>query len=124
VVTALPGEDLAMVFTRLKAIARRNVVTQMKLLHKHTAVQVSSCRERLSLALLPDIRSDSSSFQCDQLKGLLSLVAELKEEVERLSSIRECNREIDWWGRTLPSLRPRQQVEAPEEAEDPLPSCH
>jgi len=45
--------------------------------------------------------------------------------VERLKSIRECEREIDWWSRTLPSLRPRQQEAAPQEEEDPpLPSCH
>ena len=40
---------------------------------------------------------------------LLSLVAELKEEVERLRSIQECEREINWWSGTLPSPRPRQQ---------------
>jgi len=32
-------------------------------------------------------------------------------------------REIDWWNCTLPSLRPRQQEAALQEAEDPLPSC-
>ena len=51
-------------------------------------------------------------------------MAELKEEVERLRNIRECEREIDWWSSTLPSLRPRQQEAAPQEAEDPLSSCH
>jgi len=55
---------------------------------------------------------------------LLSLVAELKEEVERLRSIRECEREIDWWGSTLPSLRQKQQEAAQQNAENPLPSCH
>jgi len=58
------------------------------------------------------------------VNDLLSLVAELKEEVERLRSIRECEREIDWWGNTMPSLRQRQQEEAPQKAENPLPSCH
>jgi len=51
-------------------------------------------------------------------------VAELKEEVERLRNIRECEGETYWWSRSLPSLRPRQQQAAPQEAEDPLPSCH
>jgi len=51
-------------------------------------------------------------------------VAELKEEVERLRSIRECEREIDWWSCTLPSLRQKQQEAAPRKAENPLPSCH
>jgi len=40
-------------------------------------------------------------------------VAELKEEVERLRSIWECESEIDWWSCTLSSLRPRQQEAAP-----------
>lgn len=31
------------------------------------------------------------------MNDLLSLVADLKEEVERLRSIRQCEREIDWW---------------------------
>jgi len=55
------------------------------------------------------------------VNDLLSLVAELKEEVERLRSIRECESEIDWWGSTLPSLRQRQQEAAPRKAENPLP---
>jgi len=51
-------------------------------------------------------------------------VAELKEEEETLRSIREYEREVDSWSHTLPSLRPRQQEVAPQEEEDPLPSCH
>ncbi|PKU39425.1 rna-directed dna polymerase from mobile element jockey-like [Limosa lapponica baueri] len=31
---------------------------------------------------------------------------------------------MDWWSHPLPSLGRKQQVEAPGEAEDPLPSCH
>jgi len=58
------------------------------------------------------------------VNDLLSLVAELKEEVERLRSIREREREIDWWNRSLPSLRQRQQEAAPRKAGNPLPSCH
>ena len=30
------------------------------------------------------------------MEGLLNMVAELKEEVERLRSIRACKQEIDW----------------------------
>ena len=62
--------------------------------------------------------------ECGWVDDLLSLVVELKEELERLRSIRECEREIDWWTHTLPSLRQRQQMEAPQEAEVPLPSCN
>jgi len=36
----------------------------------------------------------------------------------------QCESEIDWWSRSLPSLRQRQQEAAPQKAENPLPSCH
>ena len=36
------------------------------------------------------------------MDGLLSTVTELKEEVERLRSIKECEQEIDWWRDSLP----------------------
>ena len=71
-----------------------------------------------------EVSGDTSCVRCDQVNDLLSLVVELKEEVERLRSIRECEREIDWWAHTLPSLRQRQQMEALQEAEVPVPSCH
>lgn len=38
---------------------------------------------------------------CSQLEGLLIIVVKFKEEVERLSSIRACEQEIDWWGSAL-----------------------
>jgi len=91
---ALPGDILAMVSTCGKTVARRSVGTQTEVLHKHTAVQVSGCRENLSLALTPEDSRDNSCVWCDQMNDLLSLVAQLKEEVERLSNIRECEREI------------------------------
>lgn len=47
----------------------------------------------------------NTCVRCDQLNDLLSLVVDLKEEVERLRSIKECEREIDWWSQTL--LAPR-----------------
>lgn len=36
---------------------------------------------------------------------LLSLVVELKEEVKRLRTIRECEWEIDWWTDSLACQR-------------------
>jgi len=63
---------------------------------KDTGVQVSGCRECLSLALVPEDSRDNCCVRCDQVNDILSLVAELKEEVERLRSIQECEREIDW----------------------------
>jgi len=121
---AHPGDILTMVTTRGKAVARRSVGTQTEAPRKDRAVQVSGCRECLSLALVPADSRDDCCVRCEQVNDLLSLVAELKEEVERLRSIRECEREINWWSSTLPSLRQRQQEVAPREAENPLPSCH
>lgn len=44
------------------------------------------------------------------MNDLLCLMAELKGEVGRLRTLRECEREIDWW---MHSLRERKQVEVP-----------
>ncbi|RMC01634.1 hypothetical protein DUI87_21647 [Hirundo rustica rustica] len=52
-------------------------------------------------------------LRCEQVNRLLSLMAELREEVERLRSIRESEREIDWWSSALPSFR-----EAHQDSED------
>jgi len=64
------------------------VGTQTEVPHKHTAVQVSGCRECLSLAFVPEDSRDNSCVWCDLVNDLLILVAELKEEVERLKRIR------------------------------------
>jgi len=89
---ALPGDMLAMVSSCGKAVARRSVGTQTEAPRKDTAVQVSGCRECLILALVPEDSRDNSCVRCEQVNGLLSLVAELKEEVERLRNIQECVR--------------------------------
>ncbi|GAB0188521.1 pyruvate dehydrogenase protein X component, mitochondrial [Grus japonensis] len=47
-------------------------------------------------------------MRCDQVDDLLSLVAELQEELERLRSVRGAEKEIDWWSHALPSLRQKQ----------------
>jgi len=59
-----PGDIQSMVTTRGKVVVRRSVGTQMEAPRKDTGIQVSGCRECLSL---------------DQVNDLLSLVAELKE---------------------------------------------
>ncbi|XP_074693884.1 uncharacterized protein LOC141928916 [Strix aluco] len=61
---------------------------QMELPRKHAAVQFLGCRECLS-------SSDTICVRWDQVDDLLSLVAELRAEVKRLRSIRECEMEID-----------------------------
>ncbi|KFV63962.1 hypothetical protein N307_13186, partial [Dryobates pubescens] len=69
--------------------------------HKQVGVQVSGCRECWSLALEMQGSGDNSCIRCDQVNFLLSLVAELKEEVSRLRSIRESERELDLWEKAL-----------------------
>jgi len=66
---------------------------------------------------------DSTCVRCNQLYDLLSLVVDMKEEVERLRSIKECEREIDWWCQTLLAPRSWQSAEAPHGAHQPLPPC-
>ena len=71
----------------------------------HATVQVLACRECLALSLLQEGSWDTTCVWCEQVEDLLSLVVELKKEVERLRSIRDCGKGIDWWSRTLPSLQ-------------------
>ena len=88
---------LNMVFTRQWAYSKKSVLTQMEGLPRNVAVQVSGCKECLSLLLPGEGGRDSTCVRCEQVDELLSLVVELKEEVQRLRTIRECERETDWW---------------------------
>ena len=85
-----------MVTTRRRAGAKRNVDTQTESMNVHTTVQVSDCRECLALSLLQEGSQDTTCVQCEQVEDLLGLVVELKEEVERLRSVRARERGIDW----------------------------
>ena len=73
------------------------VVTQTEGLPKNVAVQVSGCRDCWSLLLPGDGGRDSAFMRCEQVDELIQLVVELKKEVQRLRSIRECEQEIGWW---------------------------
>ena len=112
-----------MVCSRQKALSRKSVVAQTDCPLKNAAVQVSQCRECLSLLLPSESGRDTVCVRCEQVDGLVSLVAELKEEVERLRAIRECEQEIDWWSNSLPGLKERHWGETPQTVVDPLP-CH
>ncbi|XP_035745204.1 uncharacterized protein LOC118451757 [Egretta garzetta] len=111
----IPGEEQAMVSTRLKAVARKNVATQTESppKQKHAAVQVVGHRECLSLSAVPENGKDSGCLKCEQLDDLLCLVAELKEEVEKgvrweitkRGSKRITKREPHWVLRSLLGLR-------------------
>lgn len=74
------------------ALVRKDAATKMELPWKHAAVQTSGCRDCQSLLLLWDDSGDIC-VRCDYVDDLLSLVAELTEEVERLS-IRVSEKEI------------------------------
>jgi len=62
---------------------------------------VSGCSECHQLALETDSSKGNMCIRCDQVDYLLCLVAELREEVDRLRSIREAEKEINWWSRAL-----------------------
>ncbi|XP_068521222.1 uncharacterized protein [Anas acuta] len=112
-----------MVSTRHGALSRKSVYTQTDCPLKNAAVQVTGCKECLSLLLPSAGGRDAACVRCEQVDDLIRMVAELKEEVERLRAIRECEREIDWWSNSLQGLKERYQDETPQMGVDPLP-CH
>ena len=80
-----------------KAVAKKHEATQTEIPKQDAGVQFSGCRECQSLAL-PAFSAlgegGSNCVRCDQVNYLLSLMVDLKDEVERLRSIKECEREI------------------------------
>lgn len=49
------------------------------------------------LAAICGRQRDCVCVRCEQVDDLVRVVAELKEEVEKLRAIRECERETEWW---------------------------
>jgi len=88
-----------------RAAGEKTVETQTGVLKQYATAQVSGCSECQKLAFAVLGEGGSTCVRCDQLNDLLSLVVDLKEEVERLRSIKECEREIDWWCQSLSALR-------------------
>ena len=80
-------------------------MTQTDGLSRNVAVQVSCCRECLSLLLPGEGSRDSTCVRCEQVDELLSLVVEHKEQVQRLRTIRECEWETDWQSDSLACRR-------------------
>ncbi|KAJ7407883.1 hypothetical protein WISP_124046 [Willisornis vidua] len=103
----------------IAAVNTRSVSTQTLPSKNDAATQASGCAECLSLALVPENGMGGTCVQCEQVNDLLCLVAELKEEVERLGCTRESEKEVDWWSQTL--LTPKG---VQEEVAKPCPSCH
>jgi len=79
---------LNMVSTRQQACPKETVVTQTEGLSRNVAVQGFSCRECLNLLLPGEGGRSSTCVRCEQVDELLSMVVELKEEVERLRTTR------------------------------------
>ena len=59
-------------------------MTQTEFPCEHDAVQVTGSRA-------------NNCVRCNQVGDLLSLVVQLKGEVEGLRTIRECEKETGWW---------------------------
>ena len=92
---------LNMVSTRQWACPKKAVATQTEGLPRNVAVHTSGCRGCLSLLLLGEGSRDSTGVGSEQVDELLSMVMELKEEVERLRTIRDCEQEIYRWSNSL-----------------------
>lgn len=88
-----------------RASAKKNVQILTEIPLQHASAQVCGCRECQGLAFAMQGDGDSACVRCKVLNNILSLVVDLKEEVERLSSIRECERETDWWCQSPWALR-------------------
>lgn len=71
----------------------------------------------MSLALVLESSRDDTCVWHDRVDDVLRLVAELKEEEERLKIIREYERNQPV--QTLPPLRKMQKMEAQEQSEEP-----
>ena len=107
---------------RWRAAAERDMETQTESMNVRATVQVSGSKEYLALSLLQEGSWDTTCVQCEQVDDLLSLVVELKEKLERLRSISDCAKGIDWWSCTLSSLQEWCGGDAPQATGGHLPS--
>jgi len=94
----------------LLAPGRTNAATQRELPFKHATTQASSCGVYEGIFLEEKSDCNQTCEKCDQTDELLCLVAELQDEVSRLKSIQEPEREIDQWSHTLLSMMHRSQL--------------
>ena len=88
--------------------------TQTESMNVRATVQVSGSKEYLALSLLQEGSWDTTCVWCEEVEDLLSLVVELKEEVEKLRSIWDCGKGIDGWSCARPSLHEGCGGDAPE----------
>lgn len=95
-----------------RALAGMDATARRELPWKEAAVWMCSCRESQSLSLVPRARSEGSCVRREQGDGVLSLLAEIREEVERLRSGRKAEQLVGWWSQAVPSLRQREEQPA------------
>ena len=114
-------EDLCV--HKRKADGKICVATQTEAPSRDASTQVTGCVDCWSLAFAVPDDGGRTCIRCDQLNNLLSLVIDLKEEVERLRTIKDCEREIDWWCQSLSAPRSWHTAEALHGACQPLPPC-
>ena len=81
--------------------AKKSMETQTEAPAQDASTQVTGCDESQRLAFAVPGDGGSTCIRCDELNDLVSLVVDLKEEVERLRTIKECERETDCWCQSL-----------------------
>lgn len=118
-----------MVTTRKMTVAsmsstttRSDAASQTELLWEHATTQTSGCRVCPTLTPVSDGNDGHTCRRCAQVEDLLQLVMELREEVSRLRSIRECEREIDSWSRILHPMTETQQADKTPATESSISS--
>ncbi|PKU29277.1 death-associated protein 1 [Limosa lapponica baueri] len=90
--------------TELQAPGRTNAATQTELLSEHVTTQALDCGVCARTYLEIDDDGKHACGRCVQVDELLCLVTELQEEVGKLRSIRQSEKEIDQRSSALPSL--------------------
>lgn len=85
---------------------------------------MSGCRVYPTLNASTGWQEQTQLWEVCPVEALLHLVTELQEEVNRLRSIWESKREIDYWSHPLPSQKQIQQVKGTYSMEDSLISLH
>lgn len=76
--------------------AESDAATQTELPREHAAIQILGCRARPRFLSVSDSSGEYTCGRCTQVEGLLSLVAELQEEVGGLRTVRETEKKMDW----------------------------
>ena len=99
------------------------LATQTEVPSQDASTQVTGCVDCWSLTFAVPDDGSRTCIRCDQLNDLLLFVIDLKEEVERLRTIKDCERETDWWCHSLSAPRSWHTAKALHGACQPLLHC-